>query len=151
MSMKVKDLIEEAMQDILEARADVIAGGWDVYIARKNDAKRGDNFILVSCTGGNRIMPNYDRYKHQLSVVAISKTEQDIAGKSNLEMYEVIEELIQQDLTFATLQTAITAITASSGIVIDGLVPMDESEDRDDSIHGDRVMTEIFVTYTTPT
>ena len=149
MGMKVKDLLERAVKNIMLARTEVVSQGWNVYTARDATNKRDNNFILVGCGSSNRIAPNADFYKYNLEIIAVSQSEEDLGGFTNLAMHEECEEEINQDLTKVTLQAAIDAVQFNNGITIDGLVPLQGAEDRSD-YHDDRSMVEINLTYVTP-
>jgi len=144
--MKVEELIEQAMQDIMQARTYITTNSIPVVRYRDRNTERGDAWVVCHATPNERLSPNHDLYRLLFEYMAVSKSQEDLKAVQLDDLIEECNDEIQQTLSTTTLQTAIDAITATSGITIDGLVPAVGVE-QDGDYQAVAANVEIFFTY----
>jgi len=144
--MKIEETIELAMKAIVTARA-----GVTVPVVRYRDrlTVKGNNWIDCHAMPIDRQSPNHNLYRLTFELAAVSKSQEDLRSNAIDALIGECNEEIQQDLTVAALQSAINTVDSSSGITVNGLVPMEGSE-----VDGDYqqfiTSIDIFLTYITP-
>ena len=119
--MRVKEYIEEAIQDLLQARTYITTNS--IPVARKTDREdtKGNQFVEVMVdVGPNRQSINHDLYFAEVAMKPVTKIQEDMTGSSLDAIWADVSEFATQDITVVALQNAITAIDATSGIVIGG-------------------------------
>lgn len=148
--MKVEELIKNAMKDIMDARAEIVSNNIPVRTHFDVEEFKGNIVIVVQALPKRRLQPNSDFYEVELRLNSISRIQRDQKGYDQDLMYAECSDEIQEDLTKVTLQAAIDAIDAASGITIDGHVPQEGgfSNEEEDSIQYESTL--IFLTYNAP-
>ena len=119
--MRLQEYIEEAMQDILQARTYISTNS--IVVARRTEREltKGQQFVEVTADGADRQSNNHDKYMIELAVQAVTKVQEDINGVDLDALWSDVSTEMTQTLTTTTLQAAINAINASSNITIDGI------------------------------
>ena len=146
--MKVEQLIEEAMQDILEARTYISTNSIPVILYRDRlTEKDQSNYCVVHANPLERLQPNYNHYWCELHVSTVVNNHEDNQGANLNALYQDVLEEIQTVTTTTTLQNAINAIDAASGITIDGFVYPEVEETDTEEISFYSVPLRIALTY----
>jgi hypothetical protein len=120
--MNLQEYIEEALQDILQARTYITTNS--ITVARhveRESTDKGNQFVSIQADGEERLSNNHDLYFVECGIEAVTKIQEDAVGSDLDALWADVSDAITQDLTAATLQTAIDAINAASGITIAGL------------------------------
>jgi len=122
--MRIQEYIEEALRDIFEARTYISINSINVKRTKDGTALNGNQYVLIEVDPEERASQNHDFYSVECMVMAVSKIQQDLNSAALDALWADVSDGMTQDLTFATLQTAINAINAASGITIDGIINM---------------------------
>ena len=147
--MKIQEYIEQAMQDIMQARSYITTNSVPVVRYRDRFTVKGDAWVSCHASPVDRLSPTHDLYRAPFELMTVSKSQADLKGASFDDILADCEDEVNQDLTKATLQAAIDAINPSTGITIDGIVPVEGAEvDGDYQIQTTAV--DIFLTYQPP-
>jgi hypothetical protein len=148
--MKIEEFIEEAVQDIMQARTYISTNSVKVVRFRDRLTAKGDHWLTVHAEPNDRQSNNHDLYRVPLSLMADSKSQEDLRSNSLDAIIAECNDEIQQTLTPATLQAAINAIQASSGITING-INQTQGSDSDGDYQIITATADIFLTYIKPT
>ncbi len=118
--MKINELIEESIQDLLQARAYIIAQS--IAVARHADrlTDKGSVFVQIESDVPERLSNNHNLYTVQLNLQTVGKIQDDMVATGTDALAADVAEFANYDLTVAGLNAAITAIDAASGIAIAG-------------------------------
>lgn len=120
--MNLQEYIEEALQDLLEARTYISTNS--ITVARRTDREatdKGDVFVDILADGEERLSNNHDKYFMEVGISAVAKIQEDLTGNDLDALWAELSEYVTQVLTTTILQTQIDTIDALSGINIDGL------------------------------
>ena len=147
--MKIEELIEEAMKDIMEARTYISTNSIKVVRFRDRLTKKGGKWLTVHAAPNERLSPNHPLYRVPLSLMADTKSQEDLRSNDLDAIIAECNDEIHQTLTPATLQAAIDAIQPSSGITINGIVQT-QGSDTDDEYQIITANADIFLTYIKP-
>lgn len=147
--MKAEEYIEEAIQDIMQARTYVSTNSVPVVRFRDRLTSKGDHFITVHASPVNRLSNNHNLYSTRLRLIADTKSQEDLKSKVLDELIEQCNDEIQETLSEATLQSAINNISATTGITINGVVQA-EGSDTDGDYQMITAEVDIFLTYIKP-
>jgi RNAse (barnase) inhibitor barstar len=121
--MRIQEYIEEALQDIIEARTYISGNSISVRRRKQGQTLKGGQYVLVFADLEERPSINHSFYFATIEVSAITKIQEDLEGNNLDALWADVSDAITQDLTIVTLQAAIDAIDATSGIRIDGFIP----------------------------
>ena len=146
--MNLQEYIEEALQDILEARTYITTNS--IAVARSVDREKikGDQFIDIKADGEERLSNNHDLYFMEVAIKAVTKMQEDTVGNDIDALWSDLSDAITQDLTATTLQTAIDAISATSGITIAGMDYMPSEMDTMEQYESREQRIKIPLTFT---
>lgn len=145
--MKIQEYLEEAIQDILEARTYVSTNSIPVVRYKDFSTDREGFNIVVGVNDINRVAPNADYYECMLEARAVSYKQKDIIATDSNALVADLQDAMYQDLTTATLQSAIDTIDASSGITVDGIVNTDTTDEESEDFNVINVTTNIYLTF----
>ena len=148
--MKIQEYLELAMQDILEARTFITTNSVPVVRYKDFNTAREELTAVVSCNSINRIAPNYDKYECQLEVRGVSRKQKDLIGSSSDDLTEDLQDEVYQTLSVTTLQAAINAVQASSGVTIDGLVNTSTEDEETEEFNVITLTTNVYLTFVKP-
>ena len=148
--MKIQEYLELAMQDILEARTFITTNSVPVVRYKDFNTDREELTAVVSCNSINRIAPNFDKYECQLEVRGVSRKQKDLIGSSSDDLTEDLQDEVYQTLSVTTLQAAINAVQASSGVTIDGLVNASTEDEETDEFNVITLTTNVYLTFVKP-
>jgi hypothetical protein len=146
--MNIEEIIEEAVKDIMEARSYITTNSIPVVRYRDRLTTKGDDWVSVRAEPNERLSNNHDLYRVPLTLIAVSKSQEDLRSNSIDAIIAECNDEIQQDLTIVTLQAAIDAYDANSGVTVQGLVPT-QGADTDGDYQTITANVDIFLTYTT--
>ena len=146
--MNLQEYIEEALQDILEARTYITTNS--IAVARSVDREKikGDQFIDIKADGEERLSNNHDFYFVEVAIKAVTKMQEDTVGNDIDALWADLSDAITQDLNATTLQTAINAINATSGITIAGMDYMPSEMDTMEQYESREQRIKIPLTFT---
>ena len=147
--MKVEELIEEAMVDIMQARTYVTTNSIPVVRYRDANTGKGDAWIACHALPNGRLSPTHNFWRVPLELMAATKSAEDLKAVVLDDLIEQCNDEIQETLTVSTLQAAINTIEASSGVTINGIVPT-EGDDTDGDYQGITANADISLTYIKP-
>lgn len=146
--MKINEYIEEALQDLVQARTYITTNSIVVARRAERNVDKGNQFVEVESEGTERMSNNHDLYTCELNLRSVTKIQEDMNGVDLDALYADIADFISNDLTVANLQTAIDAINASSGITVAGFdYPASEMLDMDQYEYKEQRIT-IALTFT---
>lgn len=148
--MKIQEYLEEAVQDIFEARTYISTNSIPVVRFRDFTTDREGLNVVIHCPDVNRLQPNYNFFECTLNSSAVVHREADPTGADVDALVDDMQDEIFQTLSTVTLQAAIDAIDATSGITVDGIVNIDSSESGDDDFNVTVGTTNIYLTYVKP-
>lgn len=147
--MKIEETIEKAVVAIMEARSFFSTNSVPVVRFRDRITAKGNRFCTVKANPFERLSPTHNFYQVQLDLLSDSKSQEDVKAVQLDDIYEQCADELNQTMTTTTLQSAIDAVDASSGITVDGLVPS-AGDDTDGDYQIIRTGTLISLTYIKP-
>jgi hypothetical protein len=148
--MKIQEYLELAMQDLLQARTYITTNTIPVVRYKDFNTDREELTAVVSCNSINRIAPNYDKYECPLEIRGVSRKQKDLIGASSDDLTEDLQDEVYQTLSVATLQAAVNAVQASSGVTIDGLVNLSTEDEETDEFNVITLTTNVYLTFVKP-
>lgn len=119
--MRIQEYIEEALQDIMQARTYISTNSITVVRHVERETANGSQFVSIMADAEERLSNNHDLYFIEVGIQAVTHIQEDARGVDLDALWADVSDAMTQDLTAATLQTAINAIDGSSGITIAGL------------------------------
>jgi hypothetical protein len=149
MAVVIEQLIEEALQDIVQADIYVSTNSIPTVRYRDRNTDRKDQHVIVHAADLERIAPNANLYTATCRVGALSPVKDDLDGSELDDVYQAVYGTVH-DMTTTTLQAAIAAIAAASGITIDGIVIKGGSQFDDDQVSIMSIDFDLFFTYVKP-
>jgi len=147
--MKIEEIIEEAMQDIMQARTYIASNSIPVVRFRDRLTQKGGKWLTVHAEPNDRQSNNHSLYRVPLTLMADTKSQEDLRSNEVDGIIAECNDEIQQTLTTATLQTAINTVQASSGITINGIVQT-QGSDADGDYQMITATADIFLTFIKP-
>jgi hypothetical protein len=148
--MRIQEYIEEALQDIIEARTYISTNSIAVRRIREGQDLKGDQYVMIEAEPEERLSQNHDFYNVDCAVMAVSKIQQDLDGSLLDALWSDVSDEMTQTLTPATLQAAINAIDATSGITIDGILNMPGESRPIEQYYNQEQHTQIALRYIKP-
>lgn len=125
--MRITEYIEEALQDVIQARTYISTNSIAVTRRTDRNTTRGSVFVEIVADAEDRLSINHDLYTMEVSLQAVTKLQEDLQGINFDAIDADLKDFATQDLTISVLNAAITAINASSGITVNGIVNMQGS------------------------
>ena len=148
--MKIQEYLELATQDLLEARTYITTNSIPVVRYKDFNTDREELTAVVSCNSINRVAPNAPMWECALEVRGVSRKQQDIVGAESDELTDDLQDEMYQTLTTSTLQAAVDAVQASSGVTIDGLVNLSTEDEETDEFNVITLTTNVYLTFVKP-
>lgn len=150
--MRIEEYIEEALVDVMQARSYISTNSVPVKRYKDHEDFRGNEALVIKSNPSSRIAPNADFFEVQVDMMAISRRQEDMKGKRIDDIFAEIKDEIEvkQSNTPSVLQAAINAAYPSSGITIDGIVPI-EGNEVGEVIFVQAASMNVYLTYVTPT
>ena len=149
MAVVIEQLLEEALQDLVQAETYISTNSIPVVRLRDRDTDRKDQHVIVHAENLERIAPNFNLYQCACKVGALSPVKEDLDGSRLDDVYQASYG-VAHDMTPTTLQAAIDAVQASSGITIDGIVIRGSSQFDDENVSVLSADFDLFFTYVKP-
>jgi hypothetical protein len=147
--MNIKEYVEMAVEDLVEARSYVSTNSIPVARASDRDVVRGNMHVNIDSNALTRLSNNHDRYSLIISIQAVSKMEHDLDGDKLDDLSADISDFIYEDMTISALQTAINSVSITSGIAIQGIdFPSTENQIQE-TFSYQEYSAIIYLTYTT--
>ena len=149
MAVVIEQLLEESLQDIVQADTYISTKYIPVVRFRDRESDREDQHVITHVSDLIRIAPNANLYQAECRIGALSPAKEDVDGSKLDDVYQASYGAIH-DMTVTSLQAALNAITVASGITIDGIVIKGSSQFDDDSVSIMSADFDLFFTYIKP-
>lgn len=144
--MKIEETIEKAVQGIMQARTYFTTNSVPVVRFRDRLTAKGDHYCTVHAMPFKRLAPKRNLYRLTLELLADSKSQADPKSVQVDAIHAQNSDEINNIMSTTTLQAAIDAVDAVSGITIDGFV-QDQGSDADGEYQIIRSAVVISLTY----